>query len=121
MVRGKSNFQTKTALFRLLIRHVEAADCYSGKMVEASKYGKNGDNRGNRNFSSKLRCYNCRGNHRAKDCKSSGRTSRYSGYVSPLAARPSGKNQGTSTQLQGVQGRDMDYKKIQGRQHGSMN
>jgi hypothetical protein len=42
VVRGKSNFQTILALFQLLIRHVEAADCYSGRMVEANKHDKYG-------------------------------------------------------------------------------
>ena len=88
VLQGKENFSSRQSLFPLVVKHVERAAYYEEKMNETSRSNKDGENRPGRKSGGQLRCFKCRGNHRAKDCGESGYKGRYSSYISPVNARP---------------------------------
>ena len=120
IVRGKFTFKARTDLIPLIVRHITTSACYEEKTETTSRGFKD---RQDWKPNGKLRCFKCRGNHRARDCRSSGSTSRYSSYVSPVSARPNtsngnANNRATNRELGTVSeqiSRDMGYEKTPGR------
>ena len=99
LIRGKSNFATRTELFQLIMKHVEGAVCYEEKMDTSNKHQKDGGNRHEGKSKGTMRCYNCRGNHRARDCKSFGYSGKNINYISPNNAKPKTENEGGSNRV----------------------
>jgi len=99
LLRGKSNYATRADLFQLIMKHVEGAVCYEGKMESSSKHQKDGGNRQEGKSKGTMRCYNCRGNHRARDCKSFGYSGKNLNYISPVKAKQKTEGEGISNRM----------------------
>jgi hypothetical protein len=46
-----------------------------------------------------MRCYNCRGNHRARDCKRFGYSGKNLNYISPVNAKQKTEGEGVSNRM----------------------
>ena len=84
LLRGKVNYSTRASLFPLIVKHVECAVCYEEKMDSSSRNNKDGGNRQEWKSNGTVRCFKCRRNHRARDCRSFGYTGKNSNYISPV-------------------------------------
>jgi hypothetical protein len=94
VLQGKENFSSLASLFPLVAKHVERASCYEEKMSSTSRSNKDGVNRQEWKSGGQLRCFKCRGNHRARDCGESGYKGKYSSYISPVNSRPTNQGEG---------------------------
>ena len=94
VLQGKENFSTRASLFPLVVKHVERVACYEEKMNATSRSNKDGVNRSEWKTGGQLRCFKCRGNHRARDFGESGYKGRYSNYISPVNTRPKNHGEG---------------------------
>ena len=88
LLRGKGNYSTRASLFPLIKKHVECAVCYEEKMDSPSRNNQNGGTRQEWKSNGTVRCFKCRGIHRARDCRSFGNPGKNSNYISPVNARP---------------------------------
>ena len=81
------------------MKHVEGAVCYEEKMESSSKHQKDGGSRQEWKQKGTMRCYNCRGNHRARDCKSSGYSGKNLNYTSHANAKPKTEGEGINNRM----------------------
>ena len=69
VLRGKDNYYDRAKLFQLVVRHVEGAVCYGGKLGEASEKRKvSREEKKNPRKRKVLECYACKGKHLVWDC-----------------------------------------------------
>jgi hypothetical protein len=83
--KGKERFQTRTALFKLVMHHANNLSFYGGSSSNASLGLSSSRFEGGSTSKSGIKCFNCKGNHKKKDCKQFGKSEgnqRYNNFFS---------------------------------------